>query len=76
MTSSYDNWKTTEPDREPSPGEHRPYDDACDCDECNADRANLDDIDDEDEECTCSRSRADLEDERGFPCSCCGRMVR
>jgi len=74
VISNYDQWKTTEPDREPSPGEHRPGDDSCDCDECEAARANLDDIDDE--ECTCSRSRDDQAEERGFPCSCCGRMVR
>lgn len=35
---SYDSWKTTEPDREPAPGEHRPYDDTCDCEECARDR--------------------------------------
>jgi hypothetical protein len=32
---TYDNWKATEPDREPAPGEHRPYDEACNCDGCN-----------------------------------------
>lgn len=38
---TYDSWKATEPDREPAPGEHRPYaddDDCCGCDECEADR--------------------------------------
>lgn len=31
-----DTWKTTEPDREPAPGEHRPYAAHCTCDECQA----------------------------------------
>ena len=31
---TYDQWKTTEPDREPAPGEHQPGNDACACAEC------------------------------------------
>lgn len=35
-----------------------------------------DEVDDAPEECTCPRARADVADERGFPCDACGRMVR
>lgn len=38
---TYDSWKTTEPDRDPAPGEHRPYDDECDCDECERERIEI-----------------------------------
>ena len=31
---TYDSWKTTPPDDEPAPVEHRPHDDEYDCDEC------------------------------------------
>lgn len=43
---TYDQWKTTPPDDEPAPGEHRPYDDACDCEGCQEDAAMLDGDDD------------------------------
>lgn len=42
------------------------------CDACDS----QDEPDDSDETCTCSRSRADLREDSGFPCDCCGRMVR
>ncbi len=38
--ATYDDWKTTEPDVEPAPGEHVPYDEECDFDECLEDRQN------------------------------------
>jgi hypothetical protein len=31
-------YRYEEPDREPAPGEHRPYDPDCDCDECSRER--------------------------------------
>jgi len=35
---SIDSWKTTEPDREPAAGEHRPYYRDCQCMECARER--------------------------------------
>jgi len=48
------------------------------CETCDGDARDDDHDDDGDEvdECTCARGQFDADDDVGFPCDTCGRVVR